>query len=180
MVGAVPGASRHRQRGQHQRETLLRAPTATSRAPSQRQWSAVCRPEQARGGRVAASLVDSLTELDEPPPRGQRAPISLHIELDRRHAAGDDRTNSLPGQPQLPQIPSFSNSVGLHTKPGVSSCRVRRSHCSRDWRGRLWIDAETHHLLRIEINITEESQPAFSACSRMCTRAAPWCTSSIR
>jgi hypothetical protein len=76
------------------------------------------------------------------------------------------RYTLVPGQPQLPQ---FSQSqVVLDYGPNSDfHPQTTSQQLLSGIAGRLWIDAETHHLLRIEVNVTKNLNLMFGILARI-------------
>ncbi len=72
----------------------------------------------------------------------------------------------VPGQPQLPQLPAgqivldFSPRAGYHPDSTVQTVLKGLS-------GRIWLDGQTHHLQRIEVNVQQDLDLAFGLLARV-------------
>ena len=72
----------------------------------------------------------------------------------------------VPGQPQLPQF--ARPQVVLNYEPDSSyHAQTTAQQVLPGIAGRMWIDAETHHLLRIEINVTKNLNLMFGILARV-------------
>ncbi len=87
--------------------------------------------------------------------------------LDLMRAMPSAMTYTLaPGQPQLPQFPTQQIVLDYTPNPQFHPANTAESLLT-GVAGRLWLDARTHHLLRLELNITRNLNLALGLIARV-------------
>lgn len=72
----------------------------------------------------------------------------------------------VPGQPQLPQFAVSQTVLDFSPRAGFHSTSTAQSML-KGLAGRIWLDTQTHHLLRIEVNIQQDLDLAFGLLARV-------------
>ena len=70
------------------------------------------------------------------------------------------------GQPQLPNVPGHQIVLDYDPRPGFKPSGTVQSLLT-GLAGRMWIDADTHHLLRIEVHVTRNLSLALGLLARV-------------
>lgn len=97
----------------------------------------------------------------------RRAEASDHYGVELMTAMPSAMNYSLvPQQPQLPQFPTTQIVVDYEPRPGYKPNTTAQSLLT-GLAGRIWLDAGTHHLLRMEIRITKNLNLAFGLLARV-------------
>lgn len=99
----------------------------------------------------------------------------LHHGVDPFERYGDDLIRAMPtamdytpvpAQPQLPQFPMQQTVLDFNPRGGFHPASTAQSML-KGLSGRIWLDSQTHHLLRIEVNIQQDLDLAFGILARV-------------